>query len=378
MICPPASSGLVAQHRLPRRRRPLRRVDRLAVVVRVEHDRLRRAGRRAARHTRPAARRSATRAAAPRSRGPSSCASRCSAFRRMLAVSLARFGMARKSAELAHDLDVVALRYVVQLGAKRVGVVDCARACGRRQASERDERARAAQRVTVSRHRDRSSLRVRRARAGIRTVTESSAARPHAMLPTFTRIESLCPSTRLECPRSPRWNRAPSRIRRRKVRLLHRAKRSPARLRRDRHRRRTDGVHRGVSGPGRRRERHADRHLRPDARQRPRPRVRQRDGDEGVHRHPDVVRHRVPLRGRRHRAPALDVPGVQRRARQDAGQDRVRPQGVVGPREGDQPTSSARTTRSGGSRTRSAGTRRRRRTSRGCSWAGSSTRRWRT
>ena len=51
-----------------------------------------------------------------------------------------------------------------------------------------------------------------------------------------------------------------------------------------------------------------------------------------AHGHPDVVRHGVQDRRRHRRAAAVGLRRVQRRAEQDAGQARVRPEGAVGSR----------------------------------------------
>ena len=88
------------------------------------------------------------------------------------------------------------------------------------------------------------------------------------------------------------------------------------------------------STTGHRRDRlgHADGRAGSDARERARAPARQRDGDAAAHRHPDVVRHGLQDRRRHHGAAAVGLRRVHRRAQQDAGQVRVRPQGAVGPR----------------------------------------------
>ena len=104
------------------------------------------------------------------------------------------------------------------------------------------------------------------------------------------------------------------------------------------------------------RERHAARDLRPHARERARARIRERDRHAGVHRHPDVVRDGVPLRRRRH-ASCCARPtrrsatcSTRCRTRSSSGS---RCSGIA--RRSSRP-SSGTTTRSAGSRTRSAAT----------------------
>ena len=120
---------------------------------------------------------------------------------------------------------------------------------------------------------------------------------------------------------------------RRQVRLLHHPLRRAAELRAARPRPRAGGrAHRPLPGHRGRRLRHADGGPGSDARERARAPARQRDGDAEAHGDPDVVRHGVQDRRRHHRAAALGLRRVQRRAHQDAGQARVRPEGALGPR----------------------------------------------
>ena len=135
--------------------------------------------------------------------------------------------------------------------------------------------------------------------------------------------------------RSASRSRSPSATRRQRgqVRLLRHPSEQPLQLRSARHR------HRARRGPHLHYRDIAavvsdTPHRRPgsDARERAGPRARQRDRDAQAHGHPDVVRHGVQDRRRHHGAAALGLRRVQRRAEQDAGKVRVRPQGPVGPR----------------------------------------------
>ena len=106
-----------------------------------------------------------------------------------------------------------------------------------------------------------------------------------------------------------------------------------AQVRRHRHGRAVGRrLHHQLQGHGGGRLRRADRAARLHARERARARARQRDGDARSHGHPDVVRHHLQDPRGHPRAAALGLRRVCRRAEQDAGQARVRPQGAVGPR----------------------------------------------
>ncbi len=180
---------------------------------------------------------------------------------------------------------------------------------------------------------------------------------------------------------SENYERAASRIVRARtgqVRLLHHQDRYATRLRygRDRWARRPRLQRPSPRVRGRRLQLPADR-LRSHARERSRARARERAGDEGLHRPSDELRHRLPHRERHQGVPQGDLRGAQRRAPEDGGEDRVRPQGELGQGPGHQ-----------GDRDRERGdppaegrdlsrTRRRRRTSRACSSAASSSRRCR-